>query len=422
MKRRTVLAGLAAGAAAAWWVRPGAEGAPYDDYFRTLNDELKRNGPMRPCMVIDLDRLDRNIAAVNASIRAPKHLRVVAKSLPSLPLLHYIMERASTQRLMAFHQPFLNEEARAFPHSDILLGKPLPVRSAEMFYRQLQGAFDPARQLQWLLDTPERLQQYAELAAAQNLKLRINIEIDVGLHRGGVADDAQLAQMLALVIRHPEQLEFSGFMGYDPHVTKLPAVAGSRDSLFAKVMATYQARVDLVRAQFPQLWHEGLTLNTAGSPTYTLHGAETLSNDLAVGSALLQPTDFDLDTLAAHVPAAFIATPVLKVQDGVRIPEMDALSSLLRRWDPNQRQAYFIYGGHWLARYEAPAGLRASGLYGRSSNQELATASAAAALQVDDQVFLRPTQSEAVLLQFGDLLAVRGGRIVDRWPVLSQSS
>ena len=43
--------------------------------------------------------------------------------------------------------------------------------------------------------------------------------------------------------------------------------------------------------------------------------------------------------------------------------------------------------------------------------------SRAVGLQVDDQVFLRPQQSEAVLLQFGDLLALRGGRIVERWPV-----
>jgi D-serine deaminase-like pyridoxal phosphate-dependent protein len=31
---------------------------------------------------------------------------------------------------------------------------------------------------------------------------------------------------------------------------------------------------------------------------------------------------------------------------------------------------------------------------------------------------LRPTQSEAVLLQFGDLVALRDRKIVERWPVL----
>jgi D-serine deaminase-like pyridoxal phosphate-dependent protein len=38
---------------------------------------------------------------------------------------------------------------------------------------------------------------------------------------------------------------------------------------------------------------------------------------------------------------------------------------------------------------------------------------------VDDFLFLRPVQSEAVLLQFGDLVAIRGERIEQRWPVLA---
>jgi D-serine deaminase-like pyridoxal phosphate-dependent protein len=44
------------------------------------------------------------------------------------------------------------------------------------------------------------------------------------------------------------------------------------------------------------------------------------------------------------------------------------------------------------------------------------------AIDVDDYVFLRPTQSESVMLQFGDLLVLRRGEIVHRWPVFSQGS
>mgnify|MGYP007112008048 CR=1 FL=1 len=39
-------------------------------------------------------------------------------------------------------------------------------------------------------------------------------------------------------------------------------------------------------------------------------------------------------------------------------------------------------------------------------------------IDVDDFIFLRSMQSEAVLLQFGDLLAVRGQQVEARWPVL----
>jgi D-serine deaminase-like pyridoxal phosphate-dependent protein len=41
-------------------------------------------------------------------------------------------------------------------------------------------------------------------------------------------------------------------------------------------------------------------------------------------------------------------------------------------------------------------------------------------LEVDDYVFYRPTQSEAVLLEFGDLALVRGGEIVDFWPTFEE--
>ena len=42
-------------------------------------------------------------------------------------------------------------------------------------------------------------------------------------------------------------------------------------------------------------------------------------------------------------------------------------------------------------------------------------------VEVDDYVFLRPAQSEAVLLQFGDLCVLYEGKLVDRWPVLESA-
>ncbi|MEN8720773.1 MAG: hypothetical protein ABF296_10985, partial [Oceanococcaceae bacterium] len=61
-------------------------------------------------------------------------------------------------------------------------------------------------------------------------------------------------------------------------------------------------------------------------------------------------------------------------------------------------------------------------LYGHSTNQEMLNGSAKVALDVDDYVFYRPTQSEFVMLQFGDILAVRRGEIESVWPVLPQSA
>ena len=423
MNRRNFMAGtLGAGAllvAGAALLRPADRGAPYSAYFRQLNHQLKAHGPMRPVLLIDLDRLDHNIDIVMQSVRrSGKHLRLVEKSLPAPGLLAYIAQRAGTQRLMSFHQPFLNHDAQVFPDADILLGKPLPVRSAELFYQGHQGPFDPARQLQWLLDTPQRLQQYLALAQGLGTRLRINIELDVGLHRGGISDNAVLGQMLGLISAHPQHLEFAGFMGYDPFVGMgVPGILGSPQALFDKVMQRYHGFVDFTRQQFAALWRDGLTLNTAGSPSYGMHEQEQLSSEVSVGTAMLKPTHYDLPSLSEHVPAAYIATPVLKSTGAVNIPALDDKSRLLSWWDRNQRATFFIYGGNWMAEFESPLGLQSNGLYGRSSNQEMVNGSPGVGLNIDDQVFLRPTQTESVLLQFGDLLAVRGGKIVDSWPV-----
>ena len=148
-----------------------------------------------------------------------------------------------------------------------------------------------------------------------------------------------------------------------------------------------------------------------------MHEQEQLSSEVSVGTAMLKPTHYDLPSLSEHVPAAYIATPVLKSTGAVNIPALDDKSRLLSWWDRNQRATFFIYGGNWMADFESPAGLQSNGLYGRSSNQEMVNGSPGVGLNIDDQVFLRPAQTESVLLQFGDLLAVRGGKIVDSWPV-----
>jgi D-serine deaminase-like pyridoxal phosphate-dependent protein len=142
-----------------------------------------------------------------------------------------------------------------------------------------------------------------------------------------------------------------------------------------------------------------------------------------LGPWTLTPGQFEQtqgEVLTPHVPALFIATPVLKAGQAARLPGLDWLSDLLDWWNPNLARTFFLYGGYWMAHPVAPAGLHNNGLFGRSSNQEMLNGSARVELGVDDYVFLRPTQSEAVMLQFGDLVIMRGGKIIDHWPVYRQ--
>ncbi|UCD85269.1 MAG: alanine racemase, partial [Deltaproteobacteria bacterium] len=233
---------------------------------------------------MDLDRLDQNIQALKASLA--ENFRIVVKSLPSPGLLTYIMEKAGTNRLMVFHRPFLSQIAETFPQSDMLIGKPLPVGSARTFYERFSGTsgFNPSVQLQWLIDTKERLEEYRAIAAELNTKIRINLEIDVGLHRGGLQRPADLLPLVDQILADPEHLEFAGLMGYDPHVVKVPRIIKSPQKAYEQSQFLYQGFLDILKDKYPQIDHSTLCLNGAGSPTLDLHKQGTVVNDISAGS------------------------------------------------------------------------------------------------------------------------------------------
>ncbi|MDC0661047.1 DSD1 family PLP-dependent enzyme [Marinobacter sp. SS21] len=422
-RRRFLLGSAALGlAGASAWLRPGAAGGHHSDYFQALSTAAAAHNQYRPLMIVDEQRLLANLDTLTDRLAGQYHYRIVAKSLPSVELLQLLMARAGTERLMVFHQPFLTQVAHHIPQADVLLGKPMPVQAARQFYQEFFASgdprFQPARQLQWLVDSPHRLAQYRQLAEELGQSLRINLEIDIGLHRGGVQDRDQLVQMLRLIEQSP-WLSFSGFMGYEAHITQAP---GRAEWLRDQAMARYRAFVVQAEQTLGRSIRD-LTLNTGGSTTYPLYRDQHrrfVPNELAVGSALVKPTDFDLPTLSDHRPAAFIATPVLKVTDRLAIPGVPGLGQLMAWWNPNRAKALFIYGGHWPATPVSPAGLSTNPLYGRSSNQEMLNGSVGLTLQPDDWVFLRPSQSEQVLLQFNGLARydAEQRRITGHWSVL----
>lgn len=416
LNRRWMLAGLAGSALVAGGVlRPSAQGAPHTPYFASLAQALQSAGRAWPTLVIDRAKLAANAARLREHVQGRMGLRLVNKSLPSLGLLDLVSKLTDTNRQMVFSLAYLDLLARERPQSDVLLGKPLPAKAAAQWLAAgAPSGFDPSRQLQWLVDTPERLAQYRDLARAQRQKLRINIEIDMGLHRGGVPSAELLRPMLAMLAEEP-LLQWSGFMGYDAHSQKIPDVLGSRAQEHQRVLARYAAFKAEVAASPLAAQLSGATLNTGGSPTFRLHDGSGSANEVAVGSALVKPSDFDTDLLTGFEPAVYIATPVLKAREFLAPSGVEGVGKLLKAWDPNAQTAFYIHGGHWMAQPVSPAGLSASGLIGASSNQQLYLGSGRQGLKPDDWVFFRPNQSEAVLQQFGDILLVEGDQVVDSW-------
>lgn len=375
-------------------------------YFAGLAAALHAAGVGEPVLVVDAAALDANVAAVRRTTAAAGlAVRVVVKSLPARGLIERVATGLATDRFMVFNRPMLVEAARAWPTGDFLLGKPLTAVAAGQAMDELPA---PVRPL-WLIDTPDRLRAYAGLAAPRGQRLRIALEINVGLNRGGLEGGEAVAAMLDLA----ESLgaEVGGLMGYEPHVVKMP----DRAAAFGRAAAAFAAARDVLVARRGGD-AAGLVLNMAGSPTYTRHDAGSPANEVSIGSAFVQPAGFDDEGLAAHRAAAFIATPALKVLRRDTGPR--ALFALLGE---DAGAAVFIHGGNWQAAPVHPPGLAYSRAYGRSSNQELLVAGGEAP-ESEAFVFLRPVQSEAIFLQFGAILVYEAGSITGRWPTFAVSA
>jgi D-serine deaminase-like pyridoxal phosphate-dependent protein len=355
---------------------------------------LARTGADGPRLLVDLERFDRNLDRALARIgaRAP---RLVVKSIPCPALIERALARLPRPKLMCFHRPFLDQVVRRWPRADVLMGKPLPPAAIR---RHLERArrdgieSDPA----WLVDSPPAVDALASIARDLGRELRIAIELDVGLRRGGAADAPALAAIAARVRTAGGLLRVAGFVGYEAHVAKAPWPIGPRRAA-RTVARRYRALLDAAAGLGLVPAGEGFR-NGGGSASFAWLDDDSPVDDIAVGSILLKPTDFDLPPLADFEPACFIATPVLKRLRGVRIPFLGRLAG-------RGRDALFVYGGRWMAKPAWPAGLATQPLYGLSSNQQMMTVPRAAPIAVGDFAYFRPTQSEAVLLQFGAILA-----------------
>ena len=403
------------------------------EYFHRISQALEDAGAFRPTLVIDKARFDENLKHLMDVIQQGFDYRIVAKSLPSIPLLEYIMERSGSNRLMSFHLPFLFHVVKHLPHADVLLGKPMPVAAARQFYSWhatlssaslTSSSFKPAEQLHWLVDSLDRLLQYQELAKSLGCVINVNLEIDVGLHRGGFINNDEFHQSILLLNKNPH-LKLTGLMGYEAHVSKMPKLIGGSKKAFSAAMSIYQQCVDTIKEVMGSETAAKLIFNAGGSSTYPLYAKTKGDNksqsdfitEIATASALVKPTDFDVATLEHHKPACFIATPVLKLVKTPEIPMLSGLSSVLRTMGLLPKQACFIYGGNWLASPCFPADSQRSTVFGSSSNQEMYELKDNHTIKVDDYFYFRPSQSEAVLLQFGKIAVYDNGKIIDWWSI-----
>lgn len=405
-------------------LKPRNRGTAHDSYFAAINDLLKKESDGTPKIFCDLDRLDRNIASVMKNIGSPERLRIVVKSLPCMSIIKYIMEKTGTKKLMCIHPPFIQAILNELGYDiDILLGKPVSVKTAANFFQNTGEREKAARAIQWLLDTPERLLEYRDLAIETNLILRVNIELNIGLNRGGVDSVETLHDMMEIIRSNPKAFNFTGFMGYEGHVPHVPAFSGRIPAIekeLKKTMDRYHEYCLYASERFGEIYSKASTFNTGGSGTLRFYRDQFSGMEIASGGAFLRPACYPDVSMEGFEPALFIAAPIIKKPGPVRIPFVEFITPLLTWWNPNMLQSICVYGGGWAGQFISPEGIDPLNMLNDPPNQNmlpnqsLLSISNRVPLSVGDYIFYWPQQSDA-MFQFNTCITIREGKITGEW-------
>lgn len=385
----------------------------HDAYFSQWQTQLQREGDGVPCTLIDLPRVDHNTAQVRALWPARHALRLAVKSLPCLALLQRVSATLATERFMVFHPAHLRPLFDAFSQADVLFGKPLPTRAVELALDSMSA--DEIDKTRWLIDTPDRGRALAALARRRGLELRVALEVDIGLHRGGASSLDEI-QALRAVFERGSGVRFAGLMGYDGHLGRVPWPMQRVERSHARSMERYRAYVaalDGLRGS-----SSDCVFNAGGSLSFMQYREDDPTDDLTIGSALVKPAHFDDERLRALQCAQWTATPVLKRIERFVPPDTEWLGPVASLVKGLRGPGVYVFGGRFRGVPASPSDLIENLALGDSANQALYQLDRGSPLQPDDWVFFRPHESEGTLDSFATVLARDADDQLHRWSTL----
>jgi D-serine deaminase-like pyridoxal phosphate-dependent protein len=163
-----------------------------------------------------------------------------------------------------------------------------------------------------LADDPETIRALAQAAAGAGVTINLFLDLDVGMHRTGVAAGADAIERYRLISTLPG-LRAAGLHAYDGHLhdTDLGTRTRLCDEAFESVKRT---REDLARAGLPVP-----SVVAGGTPTFPIHARRT-DVECSPGTAVFWDWNYttnlpDMDFL----PAVLVLTRIISKPGGNRL-------------------------------------------------------------------------------------------------------
>lgn len=229
-----------------------------------------------PALIVDLEVMEQNIATMSAFFRGRRAtLRPHFKS-PKAPA---IAKRLLAAGAHGFTCAKVGEAEVLVRHGfgDVLIANQI------VGTQKIARLVALARRADMMVAVDDAANVTALSAAmhAAGIRLRVLIEVDVGMHRCGVRD-AGAAVELARAIGQAPGLHFAGVMGYEGHAVMEPDRALRTDKATAAMAALAAAVQALAEAGFPCQ-----VVSAGGTGTYDITGVYPGVTEIQAGSYVL---------------------------------------------------------------------------------------------------------------------------------------
>lgn len=351
-----------------------------------------------PALVLDLDALEANLAAMTAWARSQDiALRPHAKTHKCAAIGRLQMGEGALGLCCA---KLSEAEALAAAGLDRFL-LTSPVVGARRIERLMKLAGDCA-EVMVVADDADNLRALDAAAAAAGTSLAVLIDVDVGQERTGVRD-ADSALALAEIVAGSEALTLKGVQGYAGHVQH---IVGFEER--ARATAQSLGMLAAVRDRLEAAGHACPIVSGGGTGTHALDPAAGVLNELQVGSYIVSDVEYDAvdltgDGTKRFRDGLFVYARVVSAQrDG--FVTIDAGSKVLSMDGPAPAVAF-----------GAPAGTT----YSCSGDEfgELALPAGSPTLKPGDLVGLVVPHCDPTINFFDWYHCVRGDELVDFWAI-----
>jgi D-serine deaminase-like pyridoxal phosphate-dependent protein len=228
-----------------------------------------------PCLVVDLDALDRNIRTVAEFCRSNGvNWRPHAKSYKSSAICRMAVEAGAIGVTCA-----KLGEAEVMGDAgvrDLLIANPLVGRQKLGRLVELCRGADPIT----VVDHVDQVSALAEAAAAARVRPRTMVEVDIGMKRCGVAP-GEAAVALARQIAASPHLQFVGIMGWEGHLVTVADLAEKRQRIATAVAQLAETRTHLEHAGLPCP-----IVSAGGTGSFQITATLGIATEVQVGGAI----------------------------------------------------------------------------------------------------------------------------------------